>query len=99
MASMSIEEQETVIIIPRDSKTARISTSDSTMKTKLDKLCESSPALYRLTERDSENIFSFYEVKDKSLISFRQKKREISEERKQAAAERFKQMHAKKKEG
>ena len=53
-------------------------TSDSTTITKLNKLCKTAPGYYRLvketTLRNGESAGSYYELKDKSLISFRSKK-------------------------
>lgn len=90
---ITLEEQETIIIISRTSPTVRISTTDQTMVTKLNNLCEKAPDQYRLIRTDGE-YENFYEVADKSLISFRQKKREVTEEQRQAAGERFRQLHA-----
>lgn len=49
---MSTSEQETVIVIPRDaSQPVRISTSDSTMMTKMDKLIKS--GAWKLTRTET----------------------------------------------
>lgn len=93
--SVSIEEQETVIIFMRDENFAKISTSDSTQKTRLDKLCKNSPEYYSLTEDNGR--YKMYRVEDKTLISFRAKKKEISEEQRQAAGERMKKYQASRK--
>ena len=92
--NVSIEEQETVILIARNEPHALISTSDTTMKTKLDRMCASAPDMYSVTEDNGR--YKFYKVEDKTLISFRGKKREMSEEAKQAASKRFKDMWASK---
>lgn len=89
--SVPLYEQETHISFMRDEDFARIYTSDSTQITRLDKLCESNPDMYQL-ERD-EKLSRSYICKDKSMISFRSKKRQISEEQKRAASERFKKYH------
>lgn len=91
--SISIDEQETIIIIPRNSNTAKISTTDQTMVTRLNNLCKKAPEHYKLVRTDGE-YENFYEVTDKAFISFRSKKKEVSEEQRAAASERFKQMHA-----
>ena len=85
-------EQECVIGFMRTEDFATISTSDSTMKTKLDRLCEESPEYYSLIHEDS--YYKTYRLADKSLISFRKKKKEMSDEMKEAASERFRQLHA-----
>lgn len=84
-------EQECVINFMRGEDFATVSTSDSTMKTKLDKLCEESPEYYSLI--DENNYYKTYRVADKSLISFRKKKKEMSEEMRDAASARFKKLH------
>lgn len=93
--SVSIEEQETVIVYMRDEDFAIVSTSDSTQKTRLDKLCKNSPEYYSLT--DDNGRYKIYRVEDKTLISFRAKKKEMSEEQRQAAGERMKKYQAGKK--
>lgn len=91
--SVPIFEQETVIQFSRDSKEARIWTSDTTMMTKLDNICAESSA-YRVLSVgriDGEVVNKEY-VTDKALISLRKnrnKTRELSEEEKTALAERF----------
>lgn len=94
---LSSAEQEICINAMRNDDYAFIYASDSTYITKLDKLCEISPEYYSLVKETS--IGKTYKVSDKSLISFRQKKREMSEEAKQAASERFKELHAEGKVG
>lgn len=91
-----IEEQETTINYSRNESCATIWTSDTTMMTKLDKLCEKSDG-YVLVDTgrsilDGEVVSKTYRVKDKSLISFRAKKMErgskqMTEEQRQAMAE------------
>lgn len=65
--------------------------SDSTAITKFDKLCKTSPDMYQLVEESS--ISKTYRCNDKSLISFRSKKREMSDEQKIASGERMKKYH------
>lgn len=90
--SLSISEQEVHINFMRDEDFATIYTSDTTYMTKLDKLCNSSPDMYSLIS--NTGIGKTYRVEDKTLISFRAKKRELSEEQKIAASERMRQYQA-----
>ena len=90
--SIPINEQETTINIYRDRSECDIWTSDTTMMTKLDRLCEKSPQYYKLVEVG--NISGVitdkdYRIKDKSLISFRSGKVVLSDEQKQERAERM----------
>lgn len=90
--SISSEEQEVHIWIMRNEKYAKIYTSDTTYMTKLDKMCKNSPDMYSLTADTGRG--KTYRVEDKTLISFRAKKKEMSEEAKNAASERFTKLHA-----
>lgn len=90
--SIPASEQETVVNFSRTDSFASISTSDTTMKTKLDKLCENNPDFYSVISDDG--YYKTYRVFEKSLVSFRAKKREMSEEAKAAASQRFKDLHA-----
>lgn len=92
--SLSVAEQETSIIFMRDEPFAKIYTSDSTQITRLDKLCKSSPDMYKLDYETS--VGKAYICTDKGLISFRSKKREVSDEQKEAAGERMRQYQASK---
>lgn len=92
--SVSIEEQETIIHFMRDEDFATICTSDSTQKTRFDKLCKNSPNMYSLT--DDNGRYKTYRLEDKTLISSRSKKKEMSEEQRQAAGERIRQYQANK---
>lgn len=95
-ASVPIVEQETVIQFNRVGDTARISTSDSTMKTKFSKLCEANPKHWKLVSYD--DVYCSYECTPKSLISYRSKvtDRELTDEQKQTMAERMRNLHTKK---
>ncbi len=93
--SVSISEQEVCINFMRDEDFATIYTSDTTYMTKLDKLCTTSPDMYSLIADTGRG--KTYRVEDKTLISFRTKKRELSEEQKIAAGERMRQWQASKK--
>lgn len=89
--SVSISEQEVSINFMRDEDFATIYTSDTTYMTKLDKLCKTSPDMYSLIADTGRG--KTYRVEDKTLISFRARKRELSEEQKIAAGERMRQYH------
>lgn len=90
--SVSISEQEVCINFMRDEDFATIYTSDTTYMTKLDKLCKTSTDMYSLTSDTGRG--KTYRVEDKTPISFRAKKRELSEEQKIAAGERMRQYQA-----
>ena len=91
-----VNEQETTINFSRDSKEVSIWTNDRTMMTKLDKMVEKS-SHYTLKETgriqgmvaDKEYILD-----DKSLLSFRSDKvsRVLTEEQKEEAAERMREL-------
>ncbi len=87
--TISLDEQETIIQLSRTENIAHICTSDSTMKTKYDKLCKISPKHWKLISDDG--IFSKYECTPKSLISARSKvtEREYTKEQRQAMADRL----------
>jgi sugar diacid utilization regulator len=85
--SIQIEEQELHINWMRDEDFAMIYTSDTTQMTRLDKLCENTPNLYELIEDTGRG--KRYRCNDKTLISFRSKKRELTEEQKIKAGERM----------
>lgn len=90
--SISISEQEVSINFMRDEDFATIYTSDTTYMTKLDKLCKTSPDMYSLIADTGRG--KTYRLEDKTLISFRAKKRELSEEQKIAAGERMRKYQA-----
>lgn len=92
---ITLEEQETVIQFNRTDAHATIYTSDSTIMTKLDKLCDSSPDYYKLTKTETVEgkvVTKFYRLEDKTRISFRSKKveRNLTEEQKEQFRERIK---------
>lgn len=86
--SVPICEQETYISYMRDESSAKIYTSDSTQITRLDKLCKESPDMY-MCLGETQNGKS-YLLKDKSLVSLRKSKRQMTDEQKRLAAERMK---------
>lgn len=92
--SVSVLEQEVCINFMRDEDFATIYTSDTTYMTKLDKLCKTSRDMYSLIADTGRG--KTYRVEDKTLISFRAKKRELSEEQKIAAGERMRKYQASK---
>lgn len=91
-----VNEQETTISYARDSKEVDIWTSDTTVMTKLDKLCESDDNyVLKSTEKakiGGEIIAKVYKIADKKLLSFRRKKegKKLSDEQKQVMADRLK---------
>ena len=95
--SLPVSEQETITSYMRDQDFAIVYTSDTTMITKFDKLCKNSPEYYSLIEETKYG--KKYKILDKTLVSYRQKKKEMSEENKNAASERFKKLHAEGKVG
>lgn len=95
---LNISEQETSVSFSRDSDICSVYTSDTTVMTKLDKLAESDKSPHwRLKEEhrllNGELIGKTYET-HKRLISFRSNisTREMSNEQKEAASERFRKM-------
>jgi len=93
--SVSVSEQEVSINFMRDEPFATIYTSDTTYMTKLDKLCKTSPDMYSLIADTGRG--KTYRLEDKTMISFRARKRELSEEQRIAAGERMRQYHEGKK--
>ncbi len=94
---LNISEQETSVSFARDSDICTVYTSDTTVMTKLDKLVASDKSPWKLKEEhrllNGELIGKTYET-HKRLISFRSNisTREMSEEQKEAASERFRKM-------
>lgn len=101
--SIQTSEQETTVNFSRDSDLCTVFTSDRTIMTKLDKLVndEDSP-LWKLKEvryfQNGELASKIYET-HKRLISFRSNitTRELTEEQKEAVAERMREYHEQKK--
>jgi hypothetical protein len=90
-AYVNLDEQETTIQFNRIEDVAHICTSDSTMKTKFNKMCKESPNHWKLIEEDE--VFSFYECRPKSLISYRSKvtERNLTDEQREAMAQRLRE--------
>lgn len=90
-AGLPCNEQETVICIDRETRAARIYTSDTRFINKLDKLYER-----KRVHRNEDGITAVeYEVAEK-LISFRSglSKRVYTDEERAARSERMKKMRA-----
>lgn len=88
-----IEEQETTINFCRVDKSVSIWTSDSTMYTKLDRLCKEAPDFYQCEDiardRDGNLLSKTYRLTDKNLLSFRTRRvnLNLSDEQRAARAE------------
>lgn len=98
---LPVFEQETTVSFSRDNDMCTVYTSDSTVMTRLDKLAESENAPYwKLKEehrlRSGDLVGKTYET-HKRLISFRANitTRELTEEQKEAVADRMREYHRK----
>ena len=101
-SGISGDEQETVIVFSRNSNTASVETTDSTVLTKLKKCAVTNPDEWALTnvttnpnESDPMKITSICFECPKKLISLRSKSaapRELTEEERAKIAERMKQI-------
>ena len=91
----TLEEQETTINFSRTQDAVDVWTSDKTVMTKLDKLCNSAPDFYKLIaehkaqDDDGAIISKEYRISDKRMLSFRSMKRNLTEEQKRKRAERL----------
>lgn len=93
MFNVPLEEQETIIHFMRNDKHATIYTTDSTTKTKLDKLCEAAPDYYKPIKVDyikGEACGVLYELADKSMVSLRKGKKTFTDEELQRLRDRAK---------
>lgn len=92
------EEMETTITFCRNEKIVKVWTSDTTMYTKFDKLCQAAPDYYQCTEvardRDGDIISKTYRITDKGLLSFRSGRVKLSEEQRAAMVERLRRGRA-----
>ena len=96
---MKKADQNTTINFSRTEDGMTITTTDRTVMTKLDKLCESSEhyTLVNTETKGKEIVSKEYTCDDKTLLSFRGKKgRTMTEEEKKAAAERLRAAREKK---
>lgn len=94
---LSLEEQETHINWDRLGETASVITTDRTVMTKLDKMCEAHPDNYECIhvnrlQDDHSVVEKEYVIADKGLISFRGARvtRELTDEQKKEMADRLK---------
>ena len=88
-----IYEQETIILMSRDNDTAKVYTSDYTMMTKFDKICADSDCWQKTRETYCEgDVASCEYTAPKSMISFRKRQRQMTEEQRQQCAERLQEM-------
>ena len=92
---IALDEMETTISFSRTGAHAEVWTCDTTMYTRFDKLCKESPAMYTCTEearnRNGQLLSKTYRIADKSLLSFKPKKRKVvlTEEERAERAKRF----------
>lgn len=98
--SIPTSEQETVICFGRNDTEATVWTSDSTVMTKLDKKVKDNDSPWELADETvtiDGDITKTYKV-PKELVSFRTKQgtgRELTEEQRQAIAERMRNLRNK----
>lgn len=97
--TIPVDEQETTINFSRRSEQAEIWTSDTTLMTKLDRMCKEAPENYQCVKvgRVKGNpVDKEYIIQDKTLISFRSRKmnRVLSEERRQEMSDNMKLLKA-----
>ena len=87
---ISLLEQETIILYNREEKEAEIFTYEPSLKTKLDKLCKSSPSVF--VKREDNGAGGITYTLPKNLISIRspREKKNLSEVQKKALREQFK---------
>lgn len=95
-AIIPLDEQETTISFNRISEQVDVWTSDRTTITKLDKLCNSSPEMYRCKSvgknNDGEVLDKQYVIADKRLLSFKPKRRvcaPLTDEQKETRAKQL----------
>ena len=103
-SGVSTDEQETVVVFSRNSDTASVETTDSTVLTKLKKYATTNPDEWVLTnvttsqkESDPMRITSICFECPKKLISLRSKStapRELTEEERAEIAERMRNVRA-----
>lgn len=91
-AGVLLEEQETCISFSRTDNDCIVWTSDSTTMTKLNKLCEIAPEVYKVRAvgyYKGKIVHKEYVISDKNYLTFRTKKKTLTEEQKQELAKRF----------
>ena len=94
MKRIPVNEQETTIQFDRDGEMASIWTSDSTVMTKLDKLVSDPESPWECTRTDVDElgwvVCRAYQC-PKWLISFKSKKRTVSDSQRAILAQRLKE--------
>lgn len=98
--SIPTNEQETVIRFGRDDPCVNVWTSDTTVMTKLDRLCNNENSPYKCTKIcniGQQIAYKEYKIDDKTLVSFRSKKPEriMTDEQRMQAAERLRKARGK----
>ena len=94
VSKISVDEQEVSINFLRKDDLAEIYVSDNTWITKLEKLCQKSPDLYKkVNETEWGSTYTF----PQRLLSLRSSivKMELTEEQKRERAERLKSLNSK----
>ena len=89
---LQVDEQETIILIDRNSNTAKVYSSDTRYRNRFKKLY--SDKQVKTYQQDGEIIAEEYEI-DKRLITFRSsvpKRRQLSEEEKAELRSRLEKM-------
>ena len=92
MGYVPLEEQETTISYCRDSSKVKIWSSDRTVWTKLDRLCNKSTeyaCLEEIKDKDGDVIAKVYLIKNKNLLSFRSAKKVMTEAQKELVVSRL----------
>lgn len=91
MAKLSVQEQETVIVIGEDDKMAKVYSSSPRWIKKLDKVMERS----RVHKQKRSIVAVEYEVPEKYIKVTKPRKRNMTDEQKAAASERLKKARSK----
>lgn len=99
--SCNMEEQETTVSFYRNEDTMRIFTSDNTTLTYLKKRLEANPNEWKCWEAGrtaSGDVVGYFFEAPKKYLSFRteSKERVMTDEQRQAAAERMRELRSKK---
>ena len=101
MFHVPVDEQETVITFSRTSEECLVWTSDKTVMTKLDKLAENPDSPWECidmgcTNFDGEGNILTKEYKGlKSLLTFREKKKQLSDAQREKQAEFLRELSRK----
>lgn len=92
--NLSREEQEVIFSSSRIDDMMECYTTDPTYMTKMDKLVAKNPELFKLVREDE--VCKVYEF-PKKLFTIRANFKQLSEEQKQAASDRFRKLWEEKK--